>query len=184
MSSFDRALGDFADDSRREKAQQTRQQLSDHAILATLSGNFLGTLVELAESRSPIVLITRGGSHHRGAIVAVGTDVVALAPDLEGKRILLAIDAIEAIRGPGISTGRAVDDVSDGVDLAALLDQFGEDSSRVALLTSGANRLMGRILGVGVDQLTLRLDGLDGQDGEADAVTVSLAAIDEVVIEP
>ena len=184
MSSFDRALGDFADVSRREQAQLNRQQLSDHAILATLSGNFLGTLIELAESRSPIVLITRGGSHHRGAIVAVGTDVVALAPDLDGKRILLATRAIEAIRGPGISTSRAVDDVSDGADLATLLDQFGEDSSRVALLTTGGNRLMGRILGVGVDQLTLRLDGFEGLEGEADAMTISLAAIDEVVIEP
>ena len=44
--------------------------------------------------------------------------------------------------------------------------------------TNGGNRFAGRLLGVGVDQLALRLDG------EGDALTLPLSAIAEAVIDP
>lgn len=181
--SFEQALGDFADDARRTEAQRGRQQLHDNAVVAGLSGSFHGSLVELAEIGTPIVLITRGGLHHRGAIVAVGSDVVALAPDAGGKRILISIRAIEAVRGRAAPKNRTADDSATGPSLAILLDEFAQDRARVALTTAGGHQLMGTLVAVGIDQVTLRLDGnIDLTN--ADQVTVALGSVDEAVIEP
>lgn len=181
--SFDEALGDFTDAARRSEAQLQRQQRHDNAIIAGLSGSFHGSLVDAAEIGSPVVLLTRRGMHHRGAVVAVGIDVVALAPDTEGKRILIALPAIEAIRGTTSTSSRAAAESPDGPTLGTLLDVFAQDRARVALTTAGGNQIMGTMLAVGVDQVTIRLDG--GRDrNSAELMTVSLDAIDEAVIEP
>lgn len=181
--SFDEALGDFTDGARRSEAQLHRQQRHDNAIIAGLSASFRGSLVDAAEIGSPVVLLTRRGVHHRGAVVAVGSDVVALAPDTDGKRILIALDAIEAIRGTTSASSRGADDSADGPTLGSLLDEFAHDRARAALTTAGGNQVMGVLLAVGTDQVTIQLDG-GRERNSAELMTVSLAAIDEAVIEP
>ena len=174
---FDRALSDLTDDARREAARADRQERQDRAVVAGLSATFLGTLVELCESNAPVVLVTVGGSHHRGVISLVGADVVVVATSAGHQRSLLAPAAIEAIRELGPGHSRAVHAIDDGPRMGELLDELAVDR-RVAIGTIGGNRFMGRLLRVGVDQVTLQLDG------ERDALTVPLAAIAEAVIDP
>lgn len=183
--SFNEALSDFTDSARRTEAQLERRQRHDRAVLAGLSGTFRGALVEAAELGSPVVLVTRRGAHHRGAVVAVGDDVVALAPDIDGKRILLASRSIEAVRGRYSASTRSISETEGepGPTLGSLLDDFAHDRSRVALLTAGGNQLMGELIAVGADQVTIRLDG-SSEIHKSEHMTVALTAIDEAVIEP
>lgn len=176
-SDFDRALTDFTDTTRRRAAATERLQAADHAMVAGLSGSWFGTLVELAESGRPILAITRSGAHHRGAILAVGPTLVVLAPTLDGPRTLLRLPALEAVRESGDGRVRDADPPAMGPDLGSLLDEASEDRARVSIVTAGGNRFAGRILRVGIDQVTLRLDG------QHDALTIPLGRIDEAVID-
>ena len=176
-SDFDRALTDFTDASRRRAAASERLQAADHAVVSGLSGNWFGTLTELAETGRPVLTITRSGAHHRGVVLAVGPNLVVLAPSLDGPRTLLHLRAVEAVRESGDGHVRSSPAPSVGPDLGSLLDEASEDRARVSIVTAGGNRFAGRILRVGEDQVTLRLDG------EHDALTVPLDRIDEAVVE-
>lgn len=176
-SRLDRALSDLTDDARRDAARVSRIERQDREMAAGLSATFLGTLVEACESRTPVVLVTVGGGNHRGLVTMVGADVVVVSTGIDGRRSLLALFAIDAVRQVGAGHGRAVDSLEGGPSMAELLDDLAVDR-RLAVGTVGGNRFMGRMLRVGVDQLTLRLDG------EHDVLTIPLSAIAEVVIEP
>src|SRR5947208_12586913 len=67
-----------------------RQQVSDGARLA-------GVALDLAERRSPVVVRTRSGRVHRGALVAVASDFWVLATDA-GHPCLLAATAVGSLR--------------------------------------------------------------------------------------
>lgn len=176
-SEFDRALADFTDEGRRRDAASARLQQADHTVISGMSGSWVGTLIELAETGRPVLAITRSGAHHRGVILAVGPDLVVLAPTMTGPRILLAHRAVDAIRENGDGRTRSEPVPRSGPDLAGLLDDAAEEHARVTVLTAGGNRFSGHILRVGEDQLTIRLDG------EHDALTLPLAGIDEAVID-
>lgn len=175
-SSFDRNLAALTDDARRELAIRARQERKDRALAAALSGTFAGTLVELAETRSPVSIRTRSEHTVHGTITDLGPDVVVLAPSDGLDRVLVRRLAIEAIVEQGPGHDRAADPITTGPELAHLLDSYSEERERISLTLSTGNRLMGSLLRVGQDQVVLRLDG------DSDTVTVPLFAIDQVVL--
>lgn len=175
---IDRALTDFTDDARRDQVRRTRQEQADREVVAGLSATFLGTLVELSESRSTAVFVTVAGAHHRGIVAALGPDVVVVVAPGEERRTLLAPAAIDAIREPRIGRSREGYSVRAGPRMGDLLDEVGRDGARVSVTTFGDNRFMGSLLSVGVDQMSLRLDG------ESDVLTIPLGSIAEAVVGP
>ena len=168
----------FADEARRGEARRTRIERSDRAVAAELSATFVGTLVELAELGRPVVIVTGAGSHHRGRIAGVGADVIVVQRETDGRRVLLAPAAIDAIRESSPGHRRPVDDAPRSPRLADVLDELSTDGARLAVVTAGGNRFMGRAQHVGVDQLVI------GLDGDGDSLTLPLAAIFEVAVEP
>jgi len=172
---LDDALSSFTDGTRRDEARLSRQSRADQAVVDGLSGTFRGTLVDLAEARRPVTVLTRQGAHHRGVVTTVGVDVAVLGDDLEPQRWLLALDAIEGIRCAHMARGRTTSAVA-GPNMADLLATAFDDAQRVAIMTRGGNRVIGVVDSVGEDQVSVRLDG------DGDLMVVPIAIIDEVVV--
>lgn len=175
-ASFDDGLERLTDDARRAEATRARLQRSDRAMAASLSGTVVGTLTELFETRSPVSLMTRSGSHIRGEIEMLGPDVVVLRRG-NSTRVLVRLSAIEGIREPGSGHDRDLESIPTGKTLGDHLDEMSVDHQRLAITLASGNLAMGVVSRVGIDQVTLRLDG------DADSLTIPLAAIDQVVVE-
>lgn len=174
--SFDAELGRLTDDARRAKASDLRRKRSDRAVAASLSATFRGTLIELMETAAPAVFLTRTGGTIRGSVSELGPDVVVIT-STGSTRTVLRIGAIDGVREQGGGHDRHSVDLSEGVEFGSLLDAMAEDRARLSVTLASANRVMGVIERVGMDQLVLRLDG------ESDVLTIPLDVIDQVVIE-
>jgi hypothetical protein len=175
-ASFDDELERLADDARRAEARRARLQRSDRAIAAGLSATLVGTLTELCETQSPVLVMTRSGDHIRGAIEMLGPDVVVLHGG-RAIRVLVRLSAIEGIREPGVGHDRELDSISTGKTLGDHLDEMSVENQRLAITLASGNRAMGSVRRVGIDQVTLHLHGED------DSLTIPLAAIDQVVVD-
>ena len=173
--SFDSQLHALTDEARRAEAIEQRRQRSNRAMSAALSGTFLGTLTELAETGATATILTRTGSAIRGQIAAVGPDIVVVQA-AERARTIVRHAAIEGLREPGVGHNRTVESITNGPELAHILDGYVGEQTRMAFTLSTGNKMMGRIDRVGLDQLVITLDG----GGET--MTIPLAAIDQVVI--
>jgi len=176
QDSFDKNLTAMTDDARRAEAIRARQQRADREVAAALSGTFAGTLVELAETGSPVNIRTRSGSAIRGVVEQLGPDVVVVAQSDGSHQVLVRRLAIETLIEQGSGHDRHHEPADEGPKLAELLDELSSRRERIAVTLSTGNHVMGSILRVGVDQVVLRLDG------DADTATVPLFAIDQVVL--
>lgn len=173
---LDAALTDFTDGTRREEARKARQTKADQAVVDGLSGTFRGTLIDLAESRRPLTILTRNAAHHRGVVSTVGVDVVVVGDATNPQQLLIAIDAIEGLRAPHLGRGRAGSNAS-GPHMADVIDSVFDNGQRATIITQGGNCLMGVVDHVGEDQVTLRLDG------DNDTLVIAISKIDEVAVE-
>lgn len=174
-SSFDNRLQALADDERRARSARARQQNSDRKTVAELSGTFRGTLVELCETGSPVTVLTRSSASIRGLVLTVGTDVVAIRTSTGGSDVLVRLSVIEGLLEAGTGHNRSVPDTPSGPTFGELLDRYSESTERIAATVSSGNQVMGTVLRVGEDQIVLQLDG------QGDAMTLRLDAIDHVV---
>ena len=94
-SSFDRELQALADEERRASKARARLQRADRKIMDGLSGSFVGTLIEIAETHAPVTVLTRTEAAVRGTIATVGTNVVAIRTAGSSSEVLIRIGAIE-----------------------------------------------------------------------------------------
>lgn len=176
QNSFDQNLTQLTDDARRQAAAQERLKRSDRSMAAALSGTFAGTLIELAETRSPVTIRTRAADSIYGTVIGLGPDLVVISTNDKASRVIVRQSAIEALLESGTGHDRYAEPISSGPDLSGLLDDYAETSERIGLTMSTGNRFMGSVLRVGEDQIVLRLDG------DADTLTVPLSAVDQVVL--
>ncbi len=174
-SQFDQKLQTLADSERRLNSVQERIQRGDRAVVAGLSGAFLGTLLELIETASPCTILTRTGSAIRGTVTTAGTEAVQIRTDKAGSDVLVRIAAIEGIIEQGSSHNRGVSEFFNGPSFGELIESFCETNDRIAVTVSSGNHVMGTPQVVGEDQLVIELDG------RGDVMTVPLHAIDQVV---
>ena len=157
LSSLDHLVADaLAEETARERSQ-TRMLRQ----IAEEEATFVGVARDLAERGAVVVARTSSGRTHRGRVLAVGRDFVVVR-DGGGPPAFLALGAVSSFRPqPGAATvdtagGRAAPlDVS----LAALLVGLAADRPRVLVATVGDEPVAGQLRSVGLDVLTVRLDG-------------------------
>lgn len=138
--------------------------------------SFAGVLIDLAERGSPVVAAGVGGRRHRGVVVAVGSDFVALRTPV-GRDVLLAVAAIGALRPEGGADASAGDRVVRvELDLAGALATLVPDRPRLFVVPrSGDDGVAGTLRAVGRDVVVLRTDA-----APAATVYVPVAAVAEV----
>ena len=140
-----------------------------------LSGTFVGSLIELAETSAPVTVLTRTESAVRGTVATVGADVVAIRKAGSPSEVLVRIVAIEGLLESGRGHNRSSNRSGSGPTFVEMLDRYSETNERIAATTASGNTVMGTVQRVGEDQMVLRLDG------SGDSLTVPTAAIDQVV---
>jgi hypothetical protein len=172
---------DLADDAAHAAAVRARSEQRRREERAAEVATWVGTLRDLAERRAAVVVRGRAGRVHRGALVAVGLDHVALRL-AAGSLVLLALDAVRAVRPePGQPAPPAMGDRDAAQDrtLPEVLHRLVEERRTVVVvLRDVPDPLRGEVVGFGEDVVTLTL-----RDASPATVYLPLAAVDEVVLE-
>lgn len=136
----------------RTRERWMRQRAGEEA-------SFSGLLLDLAEQAIPVVLRTTTGRSHRGPIVAVGQDFLALsAPG--SRAVFVSTGAIASIRPePGTRVGDAPSGRSGAVPsrLVDVLLGLSADRPRVQI-HAGGEPVAGELRSVGIDVVSVLLD--------------------------
>ena len=171
MHDWDRLLDEArADDQSQARIRERwlRQQATETATL-------LGTLVDLAESGAAVTVWLRGGRRHDGRPVGLGNDFVVL--DDRGEHITIRLDAASVVRPqPGHVARAATGDRTAALDLdfIELLGRLLADRPEVAVVV-GDDALVGTLLAVGADVLTIRV--APGDDGIAYCSAAAVSSV-------
>jgi hypothetical protein len=170
----------LTDEAAQQRAVRARAEERSRREVAAAVATWVGTLRDLAEAGRTVTVLTGSGRAHRGVLMAVGIDHVALAVEPDGTA-LLRFDALRAVRPEALpASPPAMGDRSwsQDRDLSTWFERLHELQARVGLVLDGApEALHGRMLAFGEDVLTLRLDGRD-----RGLVYVRVAAVSEVLV--
>lgn len=180
MTSPDPLL-DLLDEGRAEERVAARARERALGRMAEEGARLAGTLVDLAERGSPVVVRTEAGRSHHGVLVEVGSDFCRLRAE-SGADSLLALSALASVRpgaGPRSSAATSERSPTDDVRLVEVLARAAEERPRVMLVVRGGDVLAGRLRAVGVDVVTVHLDGDEGR-----TCYVAAPAITEVGLDP
>jgi hypothetical protein len=173
---------DLADEAAHEEAVRARAAERALRERATETASWVGTLRDLAERQIGVVLHGRSGRGHRGVLIAVAEDYVAMRLP-GGQTVALAREAVTSVRPePGLPATPATGDRDRAQDrtLLELIDRAAEERRRVAIAAEGVTDvLQGTLVGVGEDVISLRLDS-----HERGMIYVRADAVLEVVVEP
>jgi hypothetical protein len=173
---------DLADEAAHEAAIRARAERRARRDRAAEVATWVGTLRDLAERQVAVSLRVRSGRVHRGALVGLGLDHVALRLPA-GSLALVSLAAARTVRPePGEPAPPAMGDRESAQDrtLIEALARLVDERRPVVLVVRDVDEpLHGEVIGFGEDVVTLRLSGADHG-----TVYVPLAAIDEVVHEP
>ena len=158
LADLERWMADAkVDDAARARSREgwLRRQAEEEATLN-------GALADLAEHTTAVTVTTTSGRHHPGRIVAVGQDFCVLRTS-GGTLILIPAAAVSSVRVPPDrqrteATGSRPAPVD--ATLHGVLAGLAGDRRRVLVALHGnAEVLSGELRSVGIDVLTLRLDG-------------------------
>jgi len=139
-----------------------------------------GTMRDLAEREEHVVVRTAGDLVHRGVLLAVGIDHVALRL-ANATTVLLAADTLRSVRPePGSVAPVAMGDRERSQDrtLVEALARVLEDEPELVLgLRETVDPVSGTIVGLGEDIVTVRMSGRGRP-----IVYLPVAAIREIVV--
>jgi hypothetical protein len=135
----------------RSRARWLRQQAAESATLA-------GVLLDLAERRAEVT-VEASGRTHTGRLVAVATELCILEEidDHQHHLALIALPAITMVLPPVETLGDRVPDLR--LDVAGALAGLAGDRRTISLELQSGKRVTGMLESVGVDVVTLRIDG-------------------------
>lgn len=171
---------ELGDDERIRAAIEARQEGRQRRERAADVATWTGTLRDLAEQGVGVVVRLAADRIHRGVLVAVGRDHVALRL-ASGATVLIMGDTIRSVRTePGRPAPVAMGDRGTSQDrtLVEALERIAEQSTEVVLvLRDTEDPINVRMVGLGEDVLTVRTTG-----GDAGAIYVPTTALREVVI--
>lgn len=172
----------LADDAVQDAAVRARSERRGRQQRATEVATWIGTLRDLAERRIVVSLRVRSGRVHRGTLVAVARDHVAVRL-AAGRLVFVALPAVRTVRPePGEAAPPAMGDRDSAQDrtLGEVVARLAEDRAPVVLGVRDLEAaLAGEVVGLGEDVLTLRVAGADRA-----TVYLPLDILDEVAIDP
>jgi hypothetical protein len=147
---------DLLDDARA--AEHRRARSSERALrtAAEESATFPGSLLDLAEQGRSVRVATASRRRHVGPISLVGLDFLVVG---DAWIALTAVASVGVVEGAGAATG---DRRGTDLLLVEALARVAPERPQLAVATSGGEVVTGRLLAVGADVLTLRLDGDGG----------------------
>ena len=135
----------------RERERWLRQQSDEQARLT-------GIALDLAEQRATASVSTVSGRQHRGTVVTVGEDFLALAPGA-GALVLVAFAAVAVLRpSPGRPGGAGDRSPPQSAWLADVLSGLAAQRAHVRIGV-GSEQLSAELRAVGADVVTLLVDG-------------------------
>jgi hypothetical protein len=147
-------------DQRVESAIAERRRAGWLGRQAGESATFTGVLRDLAERGSVVVIDGAGERQHRGRLVAVASDFVALER-LDGELTLLRTDVIAAVRAADPGSAPVLGDRPPlaAQDLGAAITALAVERPRVVLVARDGTARTGELHEVGQDVALLRTDG-------------------------
>jgi hypothetical protein len=170
----------WAAELRGDAAARSRSEQAWHARLGGEEATFAGVLADFGARGRPVVVDLVGGRRHRGWVRVVGADVAVLrtaAGPTSWADVVVALVAVAAVRAaPGAHDEAGSGPVTATATLSAVLATLAGTGVEVALLTSGAEPIVGEIESVGHDVVVSRLTGRGGR------VYVRLGSLVEVAV--
>lgn len=168
MDSLEQELARWLAEGRVEEAVVSRLQERALRQLAAEEATLLGLCLDLAEAGRPILGRTVEGRVHRGVLVAVGADFVAIRSGI-GDATFLPVAHLAWLRpAPGAWAGAPARSGAAAGDrkpplaarLVDVLTGLAADRPRVRLLLAGDPDVWaGRLWGCGTDVLSVELPG-------------------------
>ncbi len=159
---FGRSLERWAADAVVDEAVRTRIRERWLRIQSEESASLVGTLMDLAERCTPLV-IDVVDQQVRGVVAGVGGDFVALRTQPGAERtgpVLVRLTAIAAIRPePGAVEVRGDRSAILDVTLGAVIGPVAADRPDVLVRTFHGQALRGELRSAGVDVIRLRVPG-------------------------
>ena len=173
---------ELADDAAHEAALRSRAESRARLERAERTATWLGALHDLAERGVEVALTAASGRRHRGALIGVATDHLALRSG-EDRLVLIALDTVRLVRPePQQRLGSATGDRPPPGDrtLTDALDRHVEQRRVLTLvLREVPDPLRGQPVAIGEDVLSLRLTV-----GDPTTVLLPIAAVVEVIVDP
>lgn len=173
-------LTDLVDEGRASEGVAARARERVLAQVAREEAGLAGTLIDLVERGSAVAVRTETGRTHHGVPLAVGADYCVLRTT-GGSEPHLRLSAIATVRPhPGERHVAATGDRSPPFDLR-LLEVLGRavgDQPRVTLVTRGGEVVVGLLLAVGTDVVTVRPEA-----GGREPIYVAAGALTEALLE-
>jgi hypothetical protein len=172
-------FAELADRARAEAASRARRRERSLTQQAAEAATLAGTLLDLAEAGSPVVIRTAAGRTHRGDIVSVGRDYCRVA--VAGGTVYVALGAVVAVRPERRHPSPAAGDRPPPLDLhlGEALARLAPERPRIMVVAGTGEALSGELVAVGVDVLTLTLGGT-----RRDVCYVALGRLEEVFVPP
>lgn len=155
---------ELGDRARLAEEIAARSERRSRLLRASEVATWAGTLEDLAERRAPVIVRLAGSRTHRGALVALGRDHIAVRTP-SGQVALLSTAAVRSVRPePGAAAPLATGDRerSEGRTLAEVLERCAEERRRLVLGLDGVDDLLaGEVVALGEDVVTFRVDARD-----------------------
>jgi hypothetical protein len=169
-------LDEWLATARADEAVAARARQRWLRVAADESASFAGTLLDLAERGALVLVSTPADRRHRGVLVGVGADFVALRTP-QGTGVFLAFAGIASVRVENAGSIPAGDRiVLVELGLAEALAALAPDRPRVLIVsTASTDGVAGELQSVGRDVAVVRPDGDSGA-----VVYLPLATIAEV----
>ena len=166
LPAVDDELDRLLDETRADEAAAARARERWLRRQAEEDARLAGVLLDLAESGRVVAVTMAGGRVHHGILTLVGADCAVLH-DQGGNPVHLALGAIASVvPEPGAPSGPATGERAPA-SAATLLDLLLEISALrpgVQVVTRGSPQgLVGQLVAVGTDVLTIRLDSEQGR---------------------
>lgn len=133
-----------------------------------------GALIDLAERVASVAVSTPWGSTHAGIVVAVGDDVVTVEGPAGLAMVRLdAVATVRTVEPSGAPTARP--DITGPASLAGVLADLAEEGERAQLRCGAVAPVVGRLVAVGLDVVTVQPD-------HGPPVVVALPAVTEALV--
>jgi len=171
---------ELTDRSTVRDAVAARGRERDRRDRAVEVATWQGTLRDLAEREEHVVIRTAGDLVHRGVLLAVGIDHVAVR-FANRTTVLLAADTLRSVRPePGSTAPAAMGDRERSQDrtlIEALALMIEHGPELVLGLRDMTDPVAGTVIGLGEDVVTVRLSGEDRA-----TAYLPVSAIREIVV--